>query len=323
MQQTITADSTEELSRIVAPWQLTLRQLSRGELKASARYTLVNDILVTNERWQPNVHGIGGTAPGYFTIVGNNASFPVYWKGQELVENTLVCAAGDSDCEFFTPDGANHWVMLIPEQKLCDFMGQTTPAMLNSLGNLQQCPPLKFQRMQALANRLLAEHTPGDPATENEIEFTILSCVADLLGPAGGEEKVRRSARSVTYRQAILYAESMNHAVTVSELAAAANCSLRSLQLAFQDTLGISPHHYLRLCRLNQLHSTLLTGRKPQTSVTQLMQRSGFTEPGRTAGEYRQYFGESPSATLARLPRASRQSLLNALSFPRGAAAGC
>jgi len=129
MLDTIAPDSVEELSQVVAPWQLTLRQLSQNKLKARVGCTPVNDILVTNERWQAHVQGLGATPAGYFTIVGNSAGFPVFWKGQALADNTLACAPGNTECEFHTPHGANHWVMLIPQQKLADHMGVEVPGI--------------------------------------------------------------------------------------------------------------------------------------------------------------------------------------------------
>ena len=320
MLETIAPDCVEELSQVVAPWQLTLRQLSRGDLKASVGCTPVNDILVTNECWQAHVQGLGGTAADYFTIVGNNASFPVFWKGQALVENTLACAPGNAECEFHTPHGASHWVMLIPQQNLADYMGVETPGIPCPESHLLRGDPRQFRRIHALAKRILTippltTRSAGSLVAGEQLEGTILACVADLLGDnAGNSCATTVPGRYAAYRTAIRYANKTRYAVSSSDLAAAAGVSVRVLQLAFRENLGISPHRYLRLGRLSELHGSLRAARSVETGVTRLMEQCGLHEHGRVAVEYKQLFGESPSATLARRCGDTRQCFLDILA---------
>lgn len=319
MLNTIAPDYVEELSQVVAPWQLTLRQLSRGELSAGVGCRPVNDILVTNERWQAHVQGIGGTAADYFTVVGNSAGFPVFWQGQAVVENTLACAPGNTECEFNTPHGANHWVMLIPQQKLADYLGVDTPGIPYPKSYMLRGDPRRFRRIRTLAKRILGMPPFTAPsvdalASEDELEATILACVADLLDDDAGDSCATMvSGRYAAYRTAIRYAREAHYALSSPDLAAAAGVSVRVLQLAFRENLGISPHRYLRLCRLGELHRTLLAAGSAELGVTRLMEQAGLSEHGRVAGEYRQLFGELPSVTLALRSENTTPSFLDVL----------
>ena len=82
-------------------------------------------------------------------------------------------------------------------------------------------------------------------------------------------------------------------------MAAAVGVSRRALELAFRNTLDISPYNFLRLNRFNRLHRELRSTERNSTTVTQLALRCGFTELGRASGEYKRLFGEYPSTTLA------------------------
>jgi AraC-like DNA-binding protein len=74
--------------------------------------------------------------------------------------------------------------------------------------------------------------------------------------------------------------------------------SERMLELATRDAYGVTPHHWLKLVRLNAAYKDLYQGNC--ISVTQVCQQWGFNHTGRFAIEYRSLFGESPSETLRR-----------------------
>ncbi|MFN8223998.1 MAG: AraC family transcriptional regulator [Gaiellales bacterium] len=97
-------------------------------------------------------------------------------------------------------------------------------------------------------------------------------------------------------RRAVAFAE--EHAATpigVAELAAAAGVSIRSLQLGFRKTTGAGPASFLRALRLDRVRRELVEG---ELTVTEAATRWGFSHLGRFSAEYRDRFGELPSATL-------------------------
>lgn len=83
-------------------------------------------------------------------------------------------------------------------------------------------------------------------------------------------------------------------------LHAAAAVSPRTLEYAFREELGLSPAAFVRRLRLHALRRALLASALGESTVTELAFHLGFTQLGRLAGAYRNRFGESPSATLAR-----------------------
>lgn len=88
-------------------------------------------------------------------------------------------------------------------------------------------------------------------------------------------------------------------AITVPDLCAATGVSRRALQYAFEDVLQLSPVTYLRVMRLNRVRADLLAC--PRETVGDVAARWGFWHLSRFAADYRQLFGELPSATRARL----------------------
>ncbi|GAB2806676.1 AraC family transcriptional regulator [Lentzea nigeriaca] len=87
----------------------------------------------------------------------------------------------------------------------------------------------------------------------------------------------------------------------LADLTDCADLSARSLHNAFKRHVGMSPMSYVRRRRLQQAHDELLRSDPGNgVTVTDVALRFGFNHTGRFAAAYRERFGESPSATLAR-----------------------
>lgn len=288
-------------------------------MRPQISFSAIDDILVSNDRWDGVVHGYGSTPRDYFTVVGSFVTCEIPWNGQVLEANTIICAAANSEWSFHTPNGTNHWVIFIPTQKLAQYLGPEAYALHGETGQLLKCSRRQFLRMGALVKRILAGPQHTEPAAQalvaaQQFEARILAEVADLLGGSTADQAPTRvHKRNAVYQSAIRYVTASGPPDTVQALASAVGVSLRVLQLAFQENLGQSPHHYLQVCRLNILHSKLRLGVASEATVTQAMAALGITQYGRVAGQYEQLFGELPSATLCRLPDPGTESLNSAL----------
>jgi AraC-like DNA-binding protein/Tfp pilus assembly protein PilF len=91
----------------------------------------------------------------------------------------------------------------------------------------------------------------------------------------------------------------LGHAWTVTELAAIAGVSSRTLQRQFLAFLGKTPGAMLRDIRFERARRELLRGSRG-AKVTDIALRSGLPHCGRFSVEYRHRYGETPSRTLKR-----------------------
>ncbi|WP_068276830.1 AraC family transcriptional regulator [Aldersonia kunmingensis] len=87
---------------------------------------------------------------------------------------------------------------------------------------------------------------------------------------------------------------------TAADMAEVAGVSVRRLQEAFREYVGVAPREYLLDVRLDRIHEELATGDPVVTSVTDVALRWGITHTGRFAAAYRRRFGVAPSETLRR-----------------------
>ena len=84
--------------------------------------------------------------------------------------------------------------------------------------------------------------------------------------------------------------------LTIADIAAAAGCSTRALQLAFRAWRDTTPMRELNRVRLDYAHADLLK-LGPNCTVTEIALKWGFGHPGRFAQQYARAIGQSPSQT--------------------------
>ena len=109
-----------------------------------------------------------------------------------------------------------------------------------------------------------------------------------------------RSPSPASVRRAIEFIHA--HAaepIGITEIIAAAGVSGRSIFRHFRDWKGVSPLTYLREVRYRYAREDLEYN-DPSTTVADVAQKWGFTNPGRFAREIQHRYGELPSTILRR-----------------------
>lgn len=86
--------------------------------------------------------------------------------------------------------------------------------------------------------------------------------------------------------------------LTVEDVAEAVGIGVRALREGFRRCLDTTPMNYLREVRLRRVRAELEVSDPTHTNVTDVAMRWGFLHAGRFSVQYRERFGESPSATL-------------------------
>jgi AraC family ethanolamine operon transcriptional activator len=302
----IVASDVEELNCAVWPWDLVMRQLSMGRLDSRLNFVQLDGLLVNRERWSHRVFATGTTPPGYLAVAGSCTERTFTWCGAEVDPCHVACGFGKTETEFLTPDRSDHWVLLVPLDRITDRIGEAAVADAARQRHILPCDPTASRHIRACVEAVHGtfqrnEHLLDDHRLVDAAVSGLLDSVGTLLigaHPEGGPSTPRK--RYLACRRALHLADELANPISVPELAKAVGVSRRVLERGFQETVGVSPQRYLRWSRMNRLHRELRAAHSPGATVTRLAQCWGFTELGRMAGEYRQLFGELPSETLDR-----------------------
>ncbi|WIB34378.1 helix-turn-helix transcriptional regulator [Curtobacterium sp. MCSS17_005] len=156
---------------------------------------------------------------------------------------------------------------------------------------------------------ILDTHPIGTSAQARAAATQYLDAAAEVV-PVELRVDATAETAAIGVRRATRFMKAnLRRRVTAVDIAAAAGCSPRALQLVFQRELNTTPMRYLRGLRIAAAHAQLLADH--QTPVGQLAGHWGFTNPGRFAAAYRARYGETPTATRARLEHTQEPASLN------------
>lgn len=140
------------------------------------------------------------------------------------------------------------------------------------------------------------------PEVGNAVEQALIQAAIACLVDADEMDKTRVSpagSRAMRRLEELLEAR-RDEPLYVLEICAEAGIGERSFRAYCHEHLGMGPHRYLWLRRMNMAQRALMRADPRTNTVTDIATQYGFGELGRFAVSYRELFGEPPSATLRR-----------------------
>lgn len=209
-------------------------------------------------------------------------------------------------------DNCEQLCLMIPrdtlESELEALLGRAVKAPLSFAPALELDGRLSRLLSPAIQMMVSELHSPAFasrfPVVGRHLEGLVLDGL--LLGHRHNySELVERpvSAARLPVRRAVELLEARpEHPWTTVGLAQEVHLSVRALQEGFRRHHDLPPMAYLREVRLRRSHRMLLEAHPGSILVQDVALRLGFVHLGRFSTTYRQRYGESPSATLARLP---------------------
>jgi AraC-like DNA-binding protein len=169
-------------------------------------------------------------------------------------------------------------------------------------------PPLaakaQLLRLHAQACRLaetkpdVIVHREVARALEQDMLLPLVTCLAVKDVQRVTEAKRHHSRIMVQFEDAL--AAHRERPLRITDLCLAIGVSEHDLRISCEDILGMSPGRYLRLRRLNMVHTALRSPDRAAASIAQTARRYGYWQPKSFAASYRQVFGETPSTTAYR-----------------------
>jgi AraC-like DNA-binding protein len=161
-------------------------------------------------------------------------------------------------------------------------------------------------RLAQTKSKMLS-HSEVARAIEQGLIQALITCLTTARARTAGYAK-RHHARIMVRFEEVL-AEHLSWPLQMPELCELIVVSDRTLRSCCAEFLGMTPTQYLLLRRLEEVRRALRDADPDIVNVAEVAHRFGFTELGRFAGRYRATFGETPSTTLQRVPKARLAAL--------------
>lgn len=302
--QILTENIVDYHTRLTGPWDLQATQITPGGFTSIHRGVTDNRSLIYEETFRGGVAIDCALAPGFVAFSLPNVTARVgKWWGRPFPENQIAYSTGGREIAVQLPAGYGNLIAILPlEEFRTDFELETgmQPDFLDGPGHYLTLLPACIEQLGSDWQKLiLSQANPVMQLRESSLcrEVTHSLAAALPLRPvsfsptAAGRHHVRRM---------IEICNDLDGQVYLDEICQSLKVSRRSLELHALAHLGVTPHRYLRLRRLNQAYEALLRADPATSLVKEIAANHSFYEVGRFSVEYRRHFGEMPSETLKR-----------------------
>lgn len=306
----IVADEAQAAAAELDGWQQRYQQLTPGVFRAEVSQVTYGDVHVFRELTSQSLLEEGEAARGYVSLALPDVQCQGGWfSGYAMDGQTLLCAGNGRALAMRTPLQLDLAGLTVPMPALQRAMalagGETVP--LERMAPMRQVEKGASREFRAvllsvLATAAIDAEVFSNRFVESAMRDALLLAAATALvgdGIAGNEPLPTIPARRRLVADAYqMIRNAPDQPWSILSLCERLGVSRRTLQYSFNEVTGLSPLDFVRAVRMNGVRQALRTG--AAESVGAAASSFGFQHLPRFAAQYRAFFGELPSATLAR-----------------------
>ena len=296
----------EELNRVISGSAFEVIQPRPGVLDASVSHAQAGELSVDQGNINLPMRVRGSLDPHRCTIGLFKPGPEAAYNGNPVDSSTLLWFAPGSELDGHHREAHQWTAVTLPAEWIAAMA--TAARRPRNLFSLVACRALRpepddLREIQWAADAIVRGspsndgHVIDDRWLANSVRDSLSASCSALDDPAG-RETPHTIAQFRIARQAERHMrERLADPIPIDELCVTLRVSRRYLEYAFRSAVGISPSRYARLLRLHEVRRRL---RQPgaETTVTHEALRMGFNHLSQFAIQYKNIFGESPSATL-------------------------
>ena len=283
-------------------FEMGVAQLSRGTLHGVIRLGGSKQLPVLSIQTNQDLVVYGNRRPGVLPFTLNISDKQPVVRGEETHQGSLHgFHAGLSDVFFQLPAGAHIQAALVSQtrfEQLATATGDHQTLDVIHRSNSANLHPQRFKEISALIQAQLMGGGQDDL-----VEVAALEALSPhhLQGTASGDLGVRAGLMKDLIAWGF---ENTGQAITLDDLCTTIFASRSAIVHHCRQTFGTGPMALLKQIRLSQVHHALSSPEVQHAigsyTVQAIASHHGFQSRNHFARDYRNQFGESPSATLQR-----------------------
>ncbi len=305
-------DDVDAFAAAATGWNQTYDQLSPGPLRARLRAATLPGLILGREQTDCSILLRSALADEHDFMIAEAGVCDdrTRWLDHECPSHVVATLSCPDEVRFRSPARMDIVYALIDQGELARVSERCTGRDV-----LRQLQGTHTQTTDPVANAALGRfmrravsRMVDDPASfvtltaQRDVSHEIIALFLRVTDTVGG--RPRRPRPSLRRRRQIVRAVesfALEHPWTplsAVDICLIAHASERSVDYAFQYCYGMSPKAYLKRLRLNAVRRALRAGDPDTTTVRDAAERFGFRHMGHFGRDYKQLFGELPSATL-------------------------
>jgi len=300
---TIHSNDANHQAENLINWQQQFDQLSRGRFVGVINEIHFPDIHVFREETSQQLRQQCQIEEGGLWLGFSADNKRCRINNQATRSEQFLCRPGGHEFELLTPENFSIFGLVLHRSWLKQWLEQNEELADNAFDCLYLegvAPQLIFSFRQYLSLLLQADGHRWSSLTQQLIlkdaVFELLSLAQNAPATTMASAQRQRLMQRV---KSYLHEVDLSAPLTIDEICAAVHVSRRTLQYAFSECLGMSPKHYIKVIRLNQIRRALLQSEQQQT-IAEIALEHGFFHLGQFGQDYKNLFGENPQQTRHR-----------------------
>jgi AraC family ethanolamine operon transcriptional activator len=308
----IEARDFEEMREALVGWDHQYDQIGEGQFDGELLYSQLGELQISRNLWGRRIHYQGTSPQGTLGLaVTLHQRDDAHWMGVGAGHDDVIIQKSGAEADYISSAEWDALVFAIPATafaQLASDLGGGDPESISDLHGVARLTPEACNRIRSLglAYCSILERSIEHPATsallppmaQNLVSTTVRELVA--AWPSRFEKPDLNRRRQIVRQAEDCIAGCEDYPVRIENVCRALGVSERTLYYSFADTVGMTPVHWLRIQRLNQVHRVLKSADPAETMVKQIAIEKGFLHLGHFSANYKQLFGEAPSETLRR-----------------------
>lgn len=295
-------------------WNLDFRLLSKGKFNASLSISTSEKFQVGRTKLNGKLQQVGLCPQGFVTIaIPANNENEFIWLNTKSTGQELLIFTDKGEIEGASFDDFDMFTISIEKEFLLqtiDSLGYKNAKKYFD-GDEKRIPLIEpfLSNFHDKANNYLSNskqnYKSGIVSTGNvdilRFDDLFLTILEFIEGYNHKQTNSSLRKREIALNKAVEYINSTIHqTITISELCDYSRVSERTLQYAFLDRFQVTPKEYIIATKMHSIKGKLLIGNIGEIKVSDLAVDFGFWHMGKFSADYKNKYGELPSATLKR-----------------------
>ena len=279
-------------------WDAYFRQLKPGPFRLQIAGRLINDVTLIRESYGQRFAS-EAQSPANVVSILLMLSGEMRMSGHVADLDTMFVIAPDAEMHFVSSTGAAALTIDVPESMFREVLqsvtGNTWPAEDGRIaairagqGELEVLRTTVIRSLHGSGNW----HCADDARIVTKV-CRLLDSPADKSVPGNAQRRLAKN-RIIDRARDYIHAH-LSTDIRVPDVCRYSAASLRTLERAFKEELGVTPNQYLQAARLHEARCELQSDDTGTRTVADIAWKYGFKHMGRFSQQYRRHFGVLPS----------------------------
>jgi AraC family ethanolamine operon transcriptional activator len=283
-------------------WHIEYRQLSKGDFRAEFASLECDGISLVSERFQNHLYIPCEPPDGFIGLfLPRFAAGSSIACGHPLTDASVIAFPPSSELEFVNRGEIRNETLFLTEAEFQAAARAVAPSdtlISSRSATILDVDPTRFAAVCHEIDSVFRNGGLNSEIAWNLLAETILF-MADASSSSSAERLVNGASAAIAHRAQTFIEERFREAIRMQDLCTFTGVGLRTLQRCFSSHFQVSPIAYIKARRLNAARRDLADADPSSHTVTWIAMENGFSHLGRFSVDYRAYFGESPSETMA------------------------